>query len=440
MPENRYLHICIDTLRIKNFKGIAELELKFPEQFTVLIGDNGTGKTAILDALAVAAGSYLLGIERAYAQPRQIYPEDVRRIAVSSVERAVEQFPVIIDAEGNVGGRQIHWKRERLSLSARTTSKDTHVISKIAAKDQSSVRSLGENSDIILPVLAYQSTTRLWNEGKVEFKRQNNRLEGYLDCMSSKSSGKLFQSWFKTFDSEARSFNQPLVEEMLQTFKQTIMDVVSEWTNISYSPADDDIVGFYKQPDGNQILLPFRMLSDGYRNAVGIVADIAYRCLKLNPYLRDKAIKLTPGIVLIDEIDLHLHPKWQKRIVNDLKKVFPKIQFIATTHSPFIVQSLRHEELINLEPEKDQNDTDPFRLSIEDISEREMNIKNPRRSDLFEKMEDKAAVYFNYVSQGQTSRNNEEVAKIKKELDSIETEFSKDPAYVALIKAKRSRL
>ena len=87
-------------------------------------------------------------------------------------------------------------------------------------------------------------------------------------------------------------------------------------------------------------ILPFRMLSDGYRNVIKIILDIATRMCILNPYLKGDALKKTPGVVLIDEVDLSLHPTWQKRIIRILKEQFPRIQLICATHSPFIIQSL----------------------------------------------------------------------------------------------------
>ena len=92
---------------------------------------------------------------------------------------------------------------------------------------------------------------------------------------------------------------------------------------------------------GDGRLTPFYHLSDGYRNTLAMAADIAVRAATLNPALSSLAMEETPGVVLIDEIDLHLHPKWQRQIVEDLRGAFPKIQFVATTHSPFIIQSLR---------------------------------------------------------------------------------------------------
>ena len=87
---------------------------------------------------------------------------------------------------------------------------------------------------------------------------------------------------------------------------------------------------------------PVQMLSDGEKGVISLVADIAYRMALLNPDLLEHVLE-TPGIVLIDEIDLHLHPAWQKKIVDDLIHIFPNIQFVITTHSPSVLANVRKE-------------------------------------------------------------------------------------------------
>ena len=80
--------------------------------------------------------------------------------------------------------------------------------------------------------------------------------------------------------------------------------------------------------------IPVNQLSDGYKSTMSLVADIAYRMAVLNPQLLGDVCNETDGIVLIDEVDLHLHPKWQQRILGDLTEIFPKVQFIISTHAP----------------------------------------------------------------------------------------------------------
>jgi len=92
-------------------------------------------------------------------------------------------------------------------------------------------------------------------------------------------------------------------------------------------------------------------MSDGQRALIGLVADIARRACLLNaPYLGKRTLLETPGLVLIDELDLHLHPRWQRRVIGDLKRIFPNIQFFATTHSPQIIGEATPEEIVMLTP------------------------------------------------------------------------------------------
>lgn len=98
--------------------------------------------------------------------------------------------------------------------------------------------------------------------------------------------------------------------------------------------------------------MPFDQLSDGYKGAVSLIADIAYRMATLNPQLKDKVLSETHGVVLIDEVDLHLHPSWQKNIISDLTSIFPKVQFILTSHAASVISSVKKENLRILKDSK----------------------------------------------------------------------------------------
>ena len=113
------------------------------------------------------------------------------------------------------------------------------------------------------------------------------------------------------------------------------------WENLEYSSSLKEIVANHPQNG----ILPISLLSDGIRNMIGLVADIAYRMVRLNPQLGINAVKETPGIVLIDEVDMHLHPEWQQVVIGDLRKAFPKIQFIITTHSPQVLTTVMAESI-----------------------------------------------------------------------------------------------
>ena len=153
----------------------------------------------------------------------------------------------------------------------------------------------------------------------------------------------------------------------------------------------------------------------------------------LNPYLQGEALKKTPGVVVIDELDLSLHPTWQKRIIGILKELFPKIQFICATHSPFIIQSLEDGELFTL----DENNLNPSEEysgeSIEDIAEDIMGVEMPQYSDKKIKMYQAAMAYFNALK---TCTSKEELEILRQEMVRLQAEYDDNPAYLALIKQK----
>ena len=95
--------------------------------------------------------------------------------------------------------------------------------------------------------------------------------------------------------------------------------------------------------------LPVALLSDGIRIMIGLVGDIAHRCTRLNHHLGAQAALLTPGVILIDEVDMHLHPEWQQLVLKGLTDAFPLIQFIITTHSPQVLSTAKRENIRILE-------------------------------------------------------------------------------------------
>ena len=118
---------------------------------------------------------------------------------------------------------------------------------------------------------------------------------------------------------------------------------------VQYSMGTRELEIAYRNEDNELMRIPINQLSDGYKSTISLVADIAYRMAVLNPQLLDKVCTETDGIVLIDEIDLHLHPTWQQRILEDLTDIFPKLQFVVSTHAPSVISSAKSENLLILD-------------------------------------------------------------------------------------------
>ncbi len=127
--------------------------------------------------------------------------------------------------------------------------------------------------------------------------------------------------------------------------KGAILTCVEYTTDLFF---DDRLNEFIVRMEGLGDQL-FSNLSEGQRIMLTLIGDLVRRVVILNPHLGEKALLETPGVVLIDELDLHLHPKWQRLVIHDLKKTFPRVQFVATTHSPQLIGEALPEEIRILE-------------------------------------------------------------------------------------------
>ncbi len=231
----------------------------------------------------------------------------------------------------------------------RTSSVDAKTISTIASEAQRRVRS-GE--EVTLPLICAYGTERLWIEAKhrpTNKKREDSksrlpsRLDGYLDCINFTIQESAFLNWIRA-EASASIQSPPTDTIALRTVKKAIVGAVEGALSLYYDERYKDLVVNFQQY-GYQL---FQNLSDGQRIVLTLVGDLVKRATTLNPHLADRVLNDTPGVVLIDGLDLHLHPKWQRHVIRDLKATFPSIQFIATTHSPQLIGEADPEEVILL--------------------------------------------------------------------------------------------
>lgn len=252
---------------------------------------------------------------------------------------------------------------------------------------QNSVRN--GDANVILPIISYYGTGRLWaQKHESSQKTIDNRLQGYTDCLSVESDEKLMLKWFEKMTYIQLQDGTVIPE--LKAVKSAIADSYMESgadvndIQVSFNVKSHQLEITYIDENNNYQKHPFHELSDGYRNTLSLIADIAYRMAVLNPQFLGNVTKKTPGIVLIDEVDLHLHPIWQKRILKTLKNVFPLVQFIVTTHSPSIISSARADELLildgnscrNFEYEVYGKDSNSVLTEIMETSERPDEVAN----------------------------------------------------------------
>lgn len=344
----------IKSLKLKNYRCYENLEIELNPEYTILVGVNGAGKSTILDALATALGSYIVGFDG--IDSNSISQDDVRlkMYELGSRIDAEPQFPVEIETVGIIDDKEYLWKRSLHAKEGRTHIRDAKQIMDYAGGLQKKVRE--GSKETILPLIAYYGTGRLYMQKRQKKNAVDDtkftRTTGYVDCLDSASNDKLMMRWFKQMTSIQIQEEMKIPE--LETVKLAMGKCYAGSENtegiaeFAYKVKTQEIEITY-QKEGKKEKLPMKMLSDGLRSTISMVADIAYRMAVLNPQLLDHILDETPGIVLIDEVDMHLHPEWQKRIMDDLHYIFPKIQFIVTTHSPSVLANVKKEHVLLLE-------------------------------------------------------------------------------------------
>lgn len=428
---SRTVGIRIDHLRVRNFRGFSEREFSFQPQFNVLIGDNATGKTAVLEALAVAAGGWLLGIEG--TGTRTIRDQDIRRVGMRHGDETTfeRQIPVEVAATGRVAELKLEWSHRVNSLSGGMAHAGLEAIRAQATYSDRAVR---QGIPLVLPLVAYYGSGRLWlaaeaSVGDTQNLEQNelSRLEGYRGSLDDRISPKELTRWLRRQAEIA--FQESRDPDLYRLVRDVMRRMLEGAREVWYDSRRLEVVVEFE--DGS--IRPFGQLSDGQRNILALAGDMAMRMARLNPQLGTEAAQETPGIVLIDELDLHLHPTWQRHIVEDLRATFPKIQFFATTHSPFVVQTLRDGELLPLDaqpvPQVDN-------LGIEEIAQGLMGVERPEVSPRYQEMVGAAKHYLQTLDEA-ASAPEEKLEEYRSRLAEQIAPYADNPAFQAFLEMKR---
>lgn len=341
----------INNIAVKNFRCFENFNASLNNKLTVIVGNNGSGKSSLLDAISISIGTFLIGFD-GVSSP-SISKDDAlnRCYDMGSVVELQPQFPVVISASGIVDEKRISWKRELKSPAGRTVVTEAKELVSISTEFQQQLR---EGKKILLPLVSYYGTGRLWaqpKERKTSDLMAFNRQLGYTDCLAAVSNEKMMRKWFEKMTLQSATNGAPAQE--LLAVKSAIIQCFKSITGLSnvdvqFNLDTHELDVLYCAETGERKRYPMRELSDGYKNTLSMVADIAYRMAVLDPWLLSNVLTETPGIVLIDEIDLHLHPRWQQRIIGDLRRIFPKIQFIVSTHAPLVINSVKRENLLIL--------------------------------------------------------------------------------------------
>jgi predicted ATP-binding protein involved in virulence len=370
--------LFVKGLNLENFRCFERVELgPFDPHFNLLVGKNGIGKSSILLALANSL--------RKFGEPESrdflnglVLQRDIRVehwVGTQGVTTLQMCLPSRITTEFFLGNKSFITSDGFENANESKTETYGYYEgrrSKIVDKSVPWSELYDHFYAGPIALIAFYKTIRNFRDNPLGNALPPPppafRLAGlnYWDNAGTGAVG--LREWIKdqTFIAIQRKLRQiqgKIVESSDGFFRQlllvqgAIVEAVEDAKSIEYDADRSDIV--IQSNDGSR--RDFAGMSDGQRALIGLVADIARRACLLNAaVLGAVTLRETPGLVLIDELDLHLHPRWQRRVVADLKRIFPKIQFFATTHSPQVIGEARPEEIVLLTPQGQKRPSQTF--------------------------------------------------------------------------------
>ena len=381
----------IDRIHIRNFKRFEERCLDLGPQFTLIVGENGSGKTTILDALAIACAVWLVELPdtKLLNSRRSILPKEIRLAPLVAEDRVqfVQRTPVVIEADGEICGQPVAWRRQVREGGHRTTNAEAQDAVAIV-KDHYARVSTGNTP--LSPVVAYYGAGRAWlpARDRTRAPRKNGngtparRWDAFYDCFDERLRVVDLMAWFQR--EAITAVNQGRWRPGYAAVKSAILRCLPGAQELWYDPDRDEVA---VSMEG--VSQPFSNLSAGQQTMLATVADIAIKAVTQNAHLLPdvsesaeafdedplRVLLETPGLVLIDELDVHLHPRWQRHVVGDLRETCPAMQFVCTSHSPFIIQSIDAGELRLLD--STEGHLEYADRPIEDIAEDVQGISMP---------------------------------------------------------------
>lgn len=371
----------IKSINLHEFRRFRDLKIQFDKQMTVIIGDNGAGKTSIAESLSKALSWFNQNLVKSNVNGKRILESDVN-VATNNYSELIGQFELGVNSPIEI------------SLATPVSGYSGNVSGVVAQSKQMGdmYRSIAEKVDISLPLFAFYSVERSSvslpkiSLDKTFLDVANSRFNALKDSLDASTHLEEFsRRYIELFNLAEGEETQEIKESRLTI--NSLNKLIDKLHKGNPPPADselvqelnaekeklEDLLGsksekyskLLKQvnhavetlvPDvrnlnvdrstGNQRILVenfgnvvnISQLSQGQKSLVALAGDLALRLVTLNPDLEDSLH--ANGIVIIDEIELHLHPKWQQEIILGLQETFPNIQFIVTTHSAQVLSTV----------------------------------------------------------------------------------------------------
>jgi predicted ATP-binding protein involved in virulence len=422
----------INNLNLKGFRAANALSLKLHERLNVFVGMNGAGKTSILDAVAIMLSWLVNRIKHSGGSGRPIMESDIK-----NGEPAADVALAL-----TVDGKELKWNivKVQKGYSRKVFSSSLVELSEFAKQIQSELTE--RNRQVNLPLLAYYPVNRAVLDIPLRIREKHNfeLLSAYDDSLTSGANFRTFFEWFREredLENEARRDRESLFAFSNNTPKAQFPDPQLSAVRMALNLFMPDFKNLTvrrnplrMEVEKNGVRLTVNQLSDGEKCLMAMVGDLARRMAIANP-LHNNPLE-GEGIILIDEIDLHLHPKWQRMVIPKLGDVFPNCQFLISTHSPHVITHVQPESLFLLSMTSEGLEAlrpaESYGKTVERVLEDLMGLNTTRPSEVKEAIN----LIYEKIDLGN-------LQEAKDSIDQLEKRIGEDPELVkanVLIKRK----
>ncbi|MEG3967216.1 AAA family ATPase [Microcoleus sp. T2B6] len=327
----------VKRLKMNSFRGISDLTLEFDtDEPTVFIGINGVGKSSILECLAILLSWLTKRIQTPNSNGRSFNEDDIKKGCKEThneITISINDWPEVV------------WSLTKVSKGrSKDTSSNLGELKRVVDRIHSELEA---NSYAALPLAVYYPTNRavLDIPLKIRTKHSFEQITAYDEVLTGgQIDFRRFFEWFRDredLENEVRlNDSDQYRDRELKAVRYAIANLLDGFSNLRVRRSP---LRMTADKQGDELIV--NQLSDGEKCLLALAGDLARRLAIANPNPDCNPLEGS-GVVLIDEIELHLHPKWQRAIIPNLKKTFPNCQFIITTHSPQVISDLKWVHLL----------------------------------------------------------------------------------------------
>ena len=387
----------ITSLKLANVRAIETAEFRFQPGFNLIVGVNGVGKSTVLDALRICLSRIL-----------RLTPESRSKAMSFRVSDIRNGFPFLDAAISfSIGDDNFHFTRREWRETFAVDDDENlkklrrEILDSERLRDRARnlLRELEEShgvsdSDVFDPPMAnlmvalhiasvapngvfFSPHRSVVPDRTTKSGAAGGKSAAYAKALDARPIDVAkFAAWMRV--QEALAKEQNVAKRHLKVLRSAVERFLPSYENLR--PADEKSSRLLIDKDG--ITLDVRQLSDGERGVLVMVLDLARRLAQANPEMKNPAAD-AEAVVLIDEIDLHLHPQWQRQIAHHLTETFPRCQFIATTHSPQVIGEVEHDRIHIISDGQVYSPTHSFGVDSSRVLEEIMHV-NPRTREIQE--------------------------------------------------------